>query len=105
MLYFFKHDTFNKEERLHEFVFRLLSYPLSQILRTGLHGLMSIFVRVHVCFKDEGDGDGKDDDYDNGEDDDGDGEIMIIMMVMMGMVAWSGCQGDSSKIVVGHTCK
>ena len=66
---------------------------------------MSIFVRVHVCFKDEGDGDGKDDDYDNGDDDDGDGEIMIIMMVMMGMVTWSGCQGDSSKIVVGHTCK
>ena len=67
---------------------------------------MSIFVRVHVCFKDEGDGDGDgkddDDDYDD-DDDDGDGEIMIIMVVMMG--TWSGCQGDSSKIVVGYTCK
>ena len=30
--------------------------------------------------------------------------IMIIMVVVM-MVTWSGCQGDSSKIVVGYTCK
>ena len=28
--------------------------------------------------------------------------MMIIMVVMMGMVTWSGCQGDSSKIVVGY---
>ena len=30
---------------------------------------------------------------------------MIIMVVMMVMVTWSGCQGDSSKIVVGYTCQ
>ena len=30
--------------------------------------------------------------------------IMIFMVVVM-MVTWSGCQGDSSKIVVGYTCK
>ena len=30
--------------------------------------------------------------------------IMIIMVVVM-MGTWSGCQGDSSKIVVGYTCQ
>ena len=31
--------------------------------------------------------------------------IMMIMVVIMVMVTWSGCQGDSSKIVLKYTCK